>query len=70
MGVEREEVSGDDQYAMRMVRKNHDGSYHLHANDPNYGDLDTTEVLRPFSRFRKVILPEDVVVIASAEHSL
>jgi SOS-response transcriptional repressor LexA len=61
MAVERQDVGGDDQYVLRVVRKRDDGSYFLHANNPKYADVDADEGMRTFARLREVLLPEDVV---------
>ena len=59
MAVERDDVSGDDQYVLRMVRKRDDGSYRLQANNPDYADFDATEGMRPqiLLRRQKELLP-------------
>ncbi|MEA3303696.1 MAG: DEAD/DEAH box helicase family protein [Pseudomonadota bacterium] len=61
MAVEREDVSGNDQYVLRVVRKHDDGSYSLQANNPDYADFDATEGMRTFARLKGVVAPEDIV---------
>lgn len=61
IAVERQNVSGDDQYVLRVVRKHGDGDYYLQANNPDYADFDVTEGMGTFARLRGVIAPEDVV---------
>ncbi|RLJ17270.1 helicase [bacterium endosymbiont of Escarpia laminata] len=63
MAVERQDVSGDDQYILRVVRKRGDGDYYLQANNPDYADFDVTEEMLTFARFIKVIAFSDVVEI-------
>ena len=64
MAVERQDVSGDDQYVLRMVRKRGGGDYYLQANNPDYADyadFDATEGMGTFARLREVMAPEDMV---------
>jgi superfamily II DNA or RNA helicase/HKD family nuclease/SOS-response transcriptional repressor LexA len=61
MAVEREDVIGDDQYVLRVVRKQDDGSYHLQAKNPDYADFDATEGMRTFARFKGVVGSDDIV---------
>ena len=61
MAVERQDVSGDDQYILRVVRKRGAGDYYLQANNPDYGDFDASEEMSTFARFREVISSEDVI---------
>lgn len=45
MAIERQDQIGDDQYLLRVVTKNRDGSYVLVANNPDYEDLHVTPEL-------------------------
>ncbi|MBL3591639.1 MAG: DEAD/DEAH box helicase family protein [gamma proteobacterium endosymbiont of Lamellibrachia anaximandri] len=63
MAVERQDVSGDDQYVLRVVRKRGDGGYYLQANNPDYADFEAAEGMRTFARFRKVVSVNDVVEV-------
>ncbi len=63
MAVERQDVGGDEQYVLRVVRKRGDGGYYLQANNPDYADFDTTEGMRTFARLRKVVASDDVVEV-------
>ncbi len=60
MAVERQDVSGDEQYVLRVVRKRSDGDYYLQANNPDYADFDATKGMRTFARLRGVVAHEDV----------
>ncbi|WP_245748856.1 DEAD/DEAH box helicase family protein [Oceanisphaera psychrotolerans] len=55
LAIERQDESGDNQYLLRVVKKNPDGSYRLHATNPDYEDLAVTFEMKPFARFRGVI---------------
>jgi hypothetical protein len=47
MAVERQDnISGDNQYLLRVVTKAKDGSYTLKANNPDYEDLRATDDMR------------------------
>ncbi len=61
MAVEQQNVSGDDQYVLRVVQKRGDGDYYLQANNPEFADFDATDEMRTFARFRGIVAPEDVV---------
>jgi SOS-response transcriptional repressor LexA len=63
MAIERQdESSGDNQYLLRVVTKNKDGSYTLRANNPDYADLDATEEMHTLARLKTVIDPLDMMV--------
>lgn len=61
MAVERQDVSGGDQYVLRVVRKRGEGDYYLQANNSDYADFDATDGMRTFARLRGVLAPEDMV---------
>ena len=61
IAVERQDVSGDDQYVLRVVRKRGDGDYYLQAKNPDYADFDATEGMGTFARFCGVVAPGDVI---------
>ncbi len=61
IAVERQDVNGDDQYVLRMVRKRGENDYYLKANNPDYDSFDATEEMRTFARFVEVISPDDIV---------
>jgi SOS-response transcriptional repressor LexA len=63
MAIERQdESSGDNQYLLRVVTKNKDGSYTLKANNPDYADLNATEEMHTLARLKTVIEPLDMMV--------
>jgi superfamily II DNA or RNA helicase/SAM-dependent methyltransferase len=66
LALERQDSTGDNQYLLRVIRKNSDGTYILHANNPNYEDIavtpDAQEHLRTFARLRGVLSPLDLAV--------
>ncbi|GAB1425081.1 hypothetical protein MASR2M16_23150 [Thauera terpenica] len=66
MAIERQDRSGDDQYLLRVVTKQRDGSYVLVANNPDYDDIHVTaemaDELRTLARLKAVIDPLDLAV--------
>jgi len=64
VAIERQDVSGDDQYLLRYVRKLGAGKYELLANNPDYQPLLATEDMRTFARFKEVIVPDDLDIAA------
>ncbi len=57
MAIERQDVTGDNQYLLRKVLKTPEGGYLLKALNPAYPDLDADDSMRTFARFRAVIDP-------------
>lgn len=55
LAIERQDETGDSQYLLRVIRKAPDGSYLLHANNPDYPDLAATESMRTFARLKAVL---------------
>jgi SOS-response transcriptional repressor LexA len=55
VAIERQDVSGDDQYLLRNVNKLGSGSYELIANNPDYQPMRATEDMRTFARLKGVI---------------
>lgn len=53
MAIERQDMSGDDQYVLRLVTKHPDGHYVLKAANPYYPDFEADEEMRPLARLRK-----------------
>ena len=53
LAIEREDVTGDDQYLLRRVTKLGPRHYNLTANNPEYDDIEVKEdtELRTFARF-------------------
>lgn len=60
VAVEKQDVSGDDQYLLRRVRKLGPGEYELVANNPEYKPMQATEEMRTFARLQAVIDPDDL----------
>jgi hypothetical protein len=54
MAIERQDVSGDDQYVLRLVTKQPDGRYVLKAANPDYPDFEANDEMRPLARVRAV----------------
>ncbi|GAA0373503.1 DEAD/DEAH box helicase family protein [Bowmanella denitrificans] len=55
LAIERQDETGDSQYLLRVIRKSPDGSYLLHAHNPDYPDLAATESMRTFARLKAVL---------------
>lgn len=55
IAVEQQDATGDDQYLLRIVKKNPDGSYRLQASNPDYDNLIATDDMKPFARLKGVI---------------
>ena len=55
LAIERQDVSGDDQYLLRYVKKLGPGNYELIANNPDYQPMKATEDMRTFARLKGVI---------------
>ncbi|MBF7730734.1 DUF3427 domain-containing protein [Pseudomonas sp. N040] len=66
MAIERQDGSGDNQYLLRSILKQADGSYLLRANNPEYVDMpvdeELREQLRTFARLREVLSPLEMAV--------
>lgn len=66
MAIERQDAAGDNQYLLRVIKKQPDGTYVLHANNPDYEDMVVTdelkEQLRTFARLKKVLSPIDMAI--------
>ncbi|MEY6433795.1 DEAD/DEAH box helicase family protein [Thioalkalicoccus limnaeus] len=54
VAIERQDVSGADQYVLRLVTKNRDGRYLLKAAHPDYPDFEANDEMRPLARLRAV----------------
>lgn len=55
MAIEIQDESGDDQYLLRVVKKQGDGQYLLVANNPEYEAIDATEQMKTFARLKAVL---------------
>ncbi|MBV0933331.1 DUF3427 domain-containing protein [Marinobacterium weihaiense] len=62
MAIERQDAAGDNQYLLRRVLKNKDGSYTLRANNPDYEDLIADESMVTFARFKGKVDPLALMV--------
>lgn len=66
MAIERQDRTGEDQYLLRVVNKQRDGSYVLVANNPDYEVLQVTpemaDELRTLARLKAVVDPLDLAV--------
>ncbi|HHJ18884.1 MAG TPA: DUF3427 domain-containing protein [Gammaproteobacteria bacterium] len=60
--IERENVSGDDQYLLRVVTKSVDGHYILKATNPDYPDYKADESMRTLARLRAVLDPLELAL--------
>ena len=58
MAIETQDESGDDQYILRVVKKQNEGHYLLVANNPDYDDILATEQMKTFARL-KTVLPSN-----------
>lgn len=55
--IERQDLSGDDQYLLRLVKKRADGRYILKATNPAYPDYEVSEDMRTLARLKEVLDP-------------
>lgn len=62
MAIERQDETGNNQYLLRKVLKNQDGSYTLRANNPDYDDLIADESMITFARFKGVVDPLELLL--------
>ena len=57
MAIERQDVSGDDQYLLRDIKKRADGGYDLIARNLDYPIFQANDEMRTFARLKTVIDP-------------
>jgi len=62
MAIERQDEAGDNQYLLRVVKKDSERGYVLVANNPAYEDLATTDDMRTLARLKAVVDPFDLIV--------
>jgi superfamily II DNA or RNA helicase/SAM-dependent methyltransferase/phage repressor protein C with HTH and peptisase S24 domain len=63
IAIEREDPPGaDEQYLLRVVKKNAAGQYVLHAHNPDYADLPLAENMRARARLKAIIDPFDMAL--------
>ena len=55
MAIEIQDEAGDDQYLLRVVKKQTNGQYTLVANNLNYPDLIANENMNTFARLKAVL---------------
>ncbi|MGL5335514.1 MAG: DEAD/DEAH box helicase family protein [Enterovibrio sp.] len=55
IAIETQDETGDDQYLLRVVRKNASGQYELHAKNPEYQTMLATDSMRTFARLKAVL---------------
>lgn len=60
IAIERQDVSGDDQYLLRSVQKKAQGKYQLNAQNPDYEPMMATDEMVTFARLIDVIDPVDL----------
>jgi superfamily II DNA or RNA helicase/HKD family nuclease/SOS-response transcriptional repressor LexA len=62
VAIERQDTSGDNQYLLRKVEKNADGSYILKAANADYDDIDASEDMVTFARLKGKVDPLQLFV--------
>lgn len=62
IAIERQDLSGDDQYLLRYVKKTDTGNYQLIANNPDYEPMQATEEMRTFARLLEVVDADDIEI--------
>ncbi|EGV29634.1 type III restriction protein res subunit [Thiorhodococcus drewsii AZ1] len=58
--IERQDVSGEDQYLLRRVTKGESGQYVLRAANPDYPNVEATEDLRTLAQLRATLASSEV----------
>ncbi len=53
--IEIQDETGDNQYLLRVVEKDKQGRYWLHANNPSYENILANDSMRTFARLKKVL---------------
>lgn len=62
VAIERQDTSGDNQYLLRKVLKNTDGTYTLRAANPEYEDINASEDMVTFARLKGKVDPLQLFV--------
>jgi hypothetical protein len=57
VAIERQDDASDNQYLLRVVVKQADGSYLLRANNPDYTDMPADDSMRTLARFKSIVDP-------------
>lgn len=60
LAIERQDVTGEDQYLLRQVKKLGPNNYQLIATNPDYETITASEEFRTLARFKSIIDPVDV----------
>ena len=55
MAIEIQDDSGDNQYLLRVVKKQTNGQYILVANNLDYPDLLANETMKTFARLKAIL---------------
>ena len=55
VAIERQDISGDNQYLLRDVKKIADGQYQLIAKNPDYPPIAADDSMRTFARFKGIV---------------
>ena len=58
LAIETQDLTGDDQYLLRVVKKVANGQYLLVANNPDYLDIMANEQMNTFARLKSVLKVE------------
>ena len=62
VAIERQDTAGDNQYLLRKVLKNADGTYTLRAAHPDYTDVIASEDMVTFARLKGKVDPLELFV--------
>ena len=62
VAIERQDTAGDNQYLLRKVLKNADGTYTLRAANPDYTDVSASEDMVTFARLKGKVDPLELFV--------
>jgi SOS-response transcriptional repressor LexA len=60
IAIERQDVTGDDHYLLRTVKKMGDNRYQLIAQNPDFEPIMATDEMNTFARLKQVIDPLDI----------
>ncbi|MCP4433422.1 MAG: DUF3427 domain-containing protein, partial [Gammaproteobacteria bacterium] len=60
IAIERQDVTGDDQYLLRDVKKLGDNQYQLIAQNAEYEPMMATDEMNTFARLRQIVDPVDL----------
>ena len=60
VAIEQQDMTGDDQYLLRLIRKTQEGKYQLIANNADYEVMIANDEMRTFARLKCVIDPSDI----------